>query len=58
MGVRPLPVLDLLVKSDSTYQATLYLRNPRPSRSLHTQPCQLPMILDYNVTRHVHFMLP
>ena len=33
--VRPLPVPELLVKSDGTYRATLWLRNPRPSRRLH-----------------------
>ncbi len=33
--VKPLPVLELPVKSDDTYQATLWLRSPGPSRRLH-----------------------
>ena len=33
--VRPLPVPELLVKSDGIYQAALWLRNPVPSRRLH-----------------------
>ncbi len=33
--VRPLPVPELLFKSDGTYRATLWLRNLGPSRRLH-----------------------
>ena len=55
--VRPLPVPELLVKSDSIYRATLWLRNPGHSRRLHNQPCRVLMILDHDVTGHVHCML-
>ena len=34
--VRPLPVPELPVHSNSTYRATLWMRNPGPSRRFHT----------------------
>ena len=41
---------ELPVKSNGTYRATLWLRNPRPGRRLHNQPCHILMILDRDFT--------
>ena len=46
--VRPLPVPESPIKSDGTYRATLWLRNPGPNRRLHNQPCRVLMILDHD----------
>ncbi len=55
--VRPLPVPELVVQSDSIYWATLWLQNPGPNHCLHNLPCDVLMILDHKVTLHVNFML-
>ncbi len=41
-----------------SYRATLWLRNPGPSRRLHNQLCDVFMIFDHDMTRHVHCILP
>ncbi len=55
--VRPLPVPELTAKSDGIYRATLWLRSHGLSRCLQNQPCCVLMILDYDITGHVHCML-